>query len=196
MLTDSEIESLRFHLGYGNIGADGAPYTQDSFLEVFQGVVAPNLSTGEETESSTAITAGSVTTVTPVSMTGITAYSSLVVDTGEQAETVMVRSVGIATFSAYFAKAHSGTYPIATMCGVARLRMLLWDADAAWRALNSQSIGSAVGLKKVDEVEFFGSESQLDGRSEHYKSIVQSIAYLVQVPPKWANGCSNRLEAY
>jgi hypothetical protein len=129
-------------------------------------------------------------------MTGITPYSSLVIDTGDQAETVMVRSVGVATFSAYFAKAHTGTYPIATMCGVARLRMLLWDADAAWRALNSQSVGSSVGLKKVDEIEFFGGESQLEGRSEHYRAIVQSIAFLVQVKPKWAEGCSKRLEAY
>lgn len=197
MLTDSELESLRFHLGYGNIGADGAPYTPDTFLELFASVVSPNLSTGSETTGSTEITAPGVVTVTPASMTGITAYATLVIDTGEQAETVVVRSVTATTFSAQFAKVHSGTYPIATMSGLARLRLLLWDADSAWRSLNSQDVGASSGLKKVDEIEFFQAGKLLEGRAEHYKTIVQSIAFLVQVPPKWAaDKGSVRLEAY
>jgi hypothetical protein len=198
-LTDSEVESLRFHLGYGNIGEYGAPYTPDTFLEMFQGIVSPNLSEGAETSATTSVSAGATTVVTPAAMTGITAYTTLVVDTGDQAEAVVVKAVTATTFTAHFLKDHATSgYPIAVMGGVARLRLLLWDADAAWRALTGSSTGSSSGIKQVDEISFFGEgTSVLDGRSSHYRSIVATIAALVQVPPKGADGqCNARLEAY
>ncbi|HEY3494737.1 MAG TPA: hypothetical protein VGK73_08635 [Polyangiaceae bacterium] len=195
-LTTSEVESLRLHLGYGNIGPYGAPYTPDTFLELFEGVVAPNLSTGAETTATGTISAGASATVTPGSMTDIAPYTTLVVDTGDEAEAVVVRSVTLTTFNATFLKAHAGTYPIAVMCGVARLRLLLWDADAAWRGLTSLSLSSQAGIKKVDEVEFFEGFGGLSGRRAHYLNIVGAIAALVQVPPKNACGNTGRLEAY
>lgn len=198
-LTTEEIESLRFHLGYGNIGAMGAPYTPDTFLEIFSQVVSPNLSTGTETSATTAITAGATVVVTPAAMTDIAAYGTLVVDVGEDAEVVVVKAVTVSTFTAAFAKAHSSAgYPIATMSGTARLRMLLWDADAAWKVLNSKGIISRAGIKKVDEVEFFEDGAYMSERVSQYVNIVTSIAALVQVAPNWAETKSGRcrLEAY
>lgn len=198
-LTTSEIDSLRHHLGYGNIGAYAAPYTPDGFLELFSLVIAPNLSEGAQTSATTSIDGTGTVVVTPAAMTGITAYESLVVDTADQAEAVVVKAVTATTFTANFAKAHtSGGYPIAVMSGIARLRLLLWDADSAWRALNAASVGSTSGIKKVDEVEFFGDGSAaLKARTSHYLTICQNIASLVQVAPRGAESCkSSRLEAY
>lgn len=199
-LTTAEQESLRFHLGYGNIGAAGAPYTPDGYLEIIDQVVSANLSTGTETSATTSVSANSTTTVTPAAMTGIAANVSLVVDVGDEAEVVVVKAVSGSTFTAKFEKAHTTAgYPISTMCGVARCRMMLWDADKAWGKLQELGIVSRAGIKRADEVEFFGKGSYLDERKSHYIGIVSSLASLVQVAPKWADtrgGGSSRLEAY
>lgn len=198
-LSTAEQESLRFHLGYGNIGSAGAPYSPDGYQELIDQVVSENLSTGTETSATTAITAGSTTTVTPVAMTGITANVTLVVDVGDEAEVIVVKAVTGSTFSAKFDKAHtSAGYPISTMCGVARCRMLLWDADRAWGKLSELGIVSRAGIKQVDEIEFFGGGTYLEERTSHYVNIVKSLSALVQVAPKWAStrGGSCRLEAY
>jgi hypothetical protein len=197
-LSTSEIESLRHHLGYGNIGATAGAYSPDGFRDLFTDVISPTLSTGTETTATTAVTAGSTTTVTPAAMTDISANVALVVDTGSQAESVIVKATTATTFTAYFEKAHTAAgYPIATMSGLARLRLLLWDADKAWMGLNSSSVGNTAGIKRVDEIEFFGKgQAVLKGKSEHYKSIVWSISHLVQVAPRWAERGGTRLEAY
>jgi hypothetical protein len=76
--------------------------------------------------------------------------------------------------------------------------MLLWDADAAWKVLNSKGIISRAGLKKVDEVELFEGGTYMTERVGQYVNIVTSIAALVQVAPKWAEAKTgrSRLEAY
>lgn len=199
-LTTAELDSLRHHLGYGNLSVHAEPYTPDTYYEVFSGIVSPNLSTGTETSATTAITAGATTTVTPASMDDIVAYGQLVVDVGTDAEVVIVKAVTSTTFTAHFAKAHATTgYPIATMSGLARLRLLLWDADAAWRAMTDGVVGSSAGIKQVDEIEFFQGMQVLKGKVDHYKAIVSAISTLVQVPPQWATGGGGgpgRLEAY
>jgi hypothetical protein len=188
-------------LGYGNISVGAEPYTPDTFYEVFANVVSPYLSTGVETSSVTAITAGSTTVVTPVSMAGISVNERLVIDVAEQAEIVTVKAVSGSTFTAYFTKAHtSAGYPVSTLRGVGRLRILLAQADAAWQAMTSLDVAASAGLKSVDkgDVEWFQGYQVLTGRLSHYKSIVYSISSLVRVQPLWhqSGGRSSRLEAY
>jgi len=200
-LSTAEIEATRFHLGWGNVGIGALPYTDDGYWSVFDQVVSPYLGTGTETTATTTITAGSTTAVTPASMTGIELYGQLVVGVGDQAEVVTVSAADATTFTATFAKAHSTGYPITTMCGKARLRMLLWDADAAWRTIQSQSVAGTSGLKSVDKNDVVwqsgaGQNSALTGRLQHYRTIVNSISSLVRVPIR---GPSNRrvmLEAF
>lgn len=200
-LSTAEIESVRFHLGYGNVGIQALPYTDDGYWSIFDSIVSPYLGTGTETSSTTAVTAGSTVVVTPDAMTGITAYSQLVVDVAEQAEVVTVKAVTGSTFTAYFAKAHSTAgYPIATMSGLARLRMLLHDADLAWRGMTDISVGATSGLKSVDkeDVVWFEGRRVLGERASHYRAISCSISSLVRVPSRHAAG-KNRsimIEAY
>lgn len=199
-LTTPELDSLRFHLGYGNLSTAAEPYTPDTYYEVFSGIVSPYLSTGTETSSSTSVTAGSTAAITVVSATNISVYGQLIVDVAEQAEVVTVKSVSGTSVTAYFAKAHSSTYPVATMSGLGRLRLLLHDADLAWRALTSAEVGGSAGISSVDknDVVFFRGFAVLKGRLQHYQSVVSAISSLVQVPPQWAGngGGGGRLEAY
>jgi len=200
-LSAAEIESLRYHLGYGCLAVAAETYTPDGFYEIFNSVVSPNLSTGTETTSATAVTASSTTTITVASIGAIAAYQQLVVDVAEQAEVVTVKAVAAATLTAYFTKAHTGTYPVATMSGLARLRLMLHDADLAWRAMTDGSVGVIAGLKSVDkgDVEWFQGTPVLAGKLAHYKAIVSAIASLVQVPPQWVTAGGDgscRLEAY
>lgn len=200
-LSDSEIQSLRFHLGYGNISSGAYPFTPDGFLELFEGTVSPNLQDGAETTASTAVTAGTTTTVTVGDITDIVPWGELVVDVADDAEVVVVKSVSGSTFTASFAKSHVASgYPVAVMSGVARMRMLLWDAGAAWKKAQSSSITKTAGLKQLGkgEIEWFPGGSVLSDTMAHYRSIVWSISALVRVRPAWADeDCSGvTLSAY
>jgi len=136
-------------------------------------------------------------------MTGIAVYGQLVVGVGDQAEVVVVSAAAATTFTAYFTKAHAATgYPITTMCGLARLRLLLWQADAAWQVIQSQSVAGTSGLKSVDKGDVVwkdggSTNGALQGRMTHYKTIVQSISSLVRVPVRGASDAKRvMLEAY
>lgn len=198
-LSDSEIESLRQHLGYGNIGVGGYPYTPDGFKQLFDDVIAPNLTGDTETTATVSVTAGANATITPVSMTGIVRWAKLVVDAGDDAETVTVRSVAASTFVARFAKAHTGTCPIMLSGGHSSLRLLLHSADLAKDALTSSDVGATAGLKSLDkeDVVWFEGGEVLKGKLEHYRAIIGQISQLVRVTPAWATGGGgSQLEAY
>jgi len=187
-LATAEIESVRFHLGYGNVSNGALPYTDDGYWSIFDDIVSPYLGTGTETSSTTTISAGSTITVTPASMTGIAVYGQLVVDVAEQAEVVTVKAATSTTFTAYFAKAHAATgYPIATMSGKARLRILLHEADLAWRSMTDIGIAKTAGLKSIDkqDVVWFEGRRVSRERFEHYRAISCSISSLVRVPSRY-----------
>jgi hypothetical protein len=133
-------------------------------------------------------------------MTDIALRGRLVIDAGDQAEIVTVKTVTVSTFTAFFKKAHASSgYPVETMSGVARLRMMLTQADAAWQAITATEVGDVAGLKSVDkgDVVWFEGSQVLKGKLEHWKSIVASISQLVRVPSAWPGAQSScRLEAY
>jgi hypothetical protein len=203
-LTDAEIEDLRYHLGYGNIGVGAYPHTGDGFYEVFFNVVQPYLQEGDSTSSLTAVTASTITQVIPLSMTGIVASAQLVVDVGDDAEIVWVKSVLPSSFFARFAKAHSGDgYPIMVNSGAARCRYMLNEANKAWAYIQSEELSKIGNLKGIGrkEVEWWSPEqaggSAVDRAIEHYRRIVDRLSQLVRIPPAWgASSGSTRLEAY
>lgn len=183
-LSTAEIESLRFHLGYGQV-AIANPYTPDGFLEVFAQVVAPNLGTGTETTASTAVIAGSSTTITPVSMADIVVSAQLVVDVGEACEIVWVRSVTSTTFTAAFTLAHPASgYPVLVMSGKARLRFLLGVCDRLWQKMQSPDVSDSLGIKQLGrgEIEWFGTTAVYDALSTQYLSTVNQLSSVVRVP--------------
>ncbi len=195
-VSDAEIESLRFHLGYGNVGIGAQPYTDDGFYSLFTQVIQPNLMGGPETTANAAIAAG-IATVTPVSMVGIVASARLVVDVGTDTETVVVKAVSGSTFTARFAADHVAGVPVCVESGITRLRGLLHQANTAFEKLNSPGITQTAGIKQLGqgEIEFFQGNKVLADTRTHYRSIVEQLSMLVRV--KCANGGrGRRLEAY
>jgi hypothetical protein len=184
ILTDAEIEALRFHLGWGNIGIGGYPTTPDGWLEAFRDVVAVYLTTGAETTVTASIAAAGSATCTPASMTSISANARLVVDVGDAAETVVVRAVTATTFTAVFAAAHPGPFPVAVESGLTRMRGLLHKATVANDALTGSTITQSAGLKSVGqgEVEWFGASATRDAISAHLLAIRRQISDLVRIP--------------
>lgn len=200
-LTTAEQEALRFHLGYGNLSSVSLPYTGDTFWTQVA-FVSDTLGIGTETAAIDAITAGATVEVTPDDMTGIAVYGQLVVDVADAAEIVTVQAAAISTFTATFANAHPTTgYPIATMSGLARFRLLLWDADKAWRACTDGSVGVSAGLKSVDkgDVVWFEGFRVLRDKLTHYMAIANQLSHLTRIELNWVDqsrrGRSSSLEA-
>lgn len=181
-ISESETASLKFHLGYGSIGVDAEPYVD--FYALFEQTIAPNLTGGAETSIASAIIAG-VAIVTPASMTGIVSHARLVVDAGTDVEAVTVKSVTASTFTARFTRPHAAGCPVAVMGGVARLRMLLQQADTAFEALQDPS-GATAGLSSVDkgDVVFQPRGAVLRDRLRHYQSIQSQLGSLCRVTPR------------
>lgn len=199
-ITTSEIERLRFFLGYGNIAVAAYPYTPDGFFELFYDVVAPNLTTGAQTSASVAIAGAGIVTVTPANMTEIVLYARLVIDVADDEETVTVRAVTGSTFDARFAKAHAAPYPIAVDSGETRLRSLLAKAEATLGKKVGSEITAAAGLKMVGqgEVEWFSSTASLLTTDAQLVSIRRELSSLVRVPlcEDYDEGPCQRVETY
>jgi hypothetical protein len=182
-ITDSEIERLRFFLGWGNLDVAAYPYTPDGFFEAFYDIVAPNLTTGAESTVAVSIAAAGIVTVTPAAMTDIVPWTRLVVDVGSDEETVTVRATTATTFTARFEKAHAASFPIAVDSGTTRLRSLLAKAEATLAEKTGTKISSAAGLKMVGqgEVEWFGVTSALMATDAQLLSIRRELSSLVRV---------------
>lgn len=105
------------------------------------------------TTSATAITAAGATTITLASATGYAAGQRLVIDCDEAREVVTLRYLSGTSASIVATKTHSGTYPVEVESGLTIVRGILSDLIT----LDTQSraqVGSALGLKRVDEVEW------------------------------------------
>lgn len=197
-LTRYEVESLRFLLGYGNIGVDAQPYTPDGWWSMFDAVVVPYLSSAPETSSTAPIIGGQTNTVTPDSMIGIVVHEKLVVDVGPGLEKVVVQSVTPTTFTAFFAQAHPITgYPIAVQSGVTRARELLAEAERLVAAATGSAVTQTAGIKQLGqgEIEWFEAGAVLASTNRQLAGVIGLISSLLRIPV--AGGCDRaRLEAY
>jgi len=154
-LLDSELARIRYELGYHLIGLQGEPYI--TYIQLFQQVVKPYLEAGASTTSSTAVTASDTpapVTLTLASATGFTALDRAVVDVDSRQEVATIQSVSGSTITLMLSLAHTGTYPVSVEGGEAIIRQLLKQLH-----LVAIAVGEAVdasGVKRVDEIEFFG----------------------------------------
>lgn len=196
-LTASELDSLRFHMGHGNINTGAYPNTAEGMYELYYNVISPQLSTNTETSSTTAVTAGTTQAITLGSVSNITVNTRLIVDVGDLAEIVTVKSISGSAVTCTFANAHpSSGYPVAVMAGLPRLRMLIHSADKAWATLQSSSVTGTAGIKQLGngEIEWFEGGAVYKQVLQHYNGIVAQISRLIRVAP--VGGGSGRVELY
>lgn len=114
----------------------------------------------EPTTSATAVTAAGATTLTLADATGLAAQDKVVLDVDAARETVTVRNVSGNTISVVCRRLHGGTYPVEKESALTLVRGCLSDLAVLQDKIND-AVDSA-GVKRVDEVEFFGPS---EGRS-------------------------------
>lgn len=182
-LSDSELERIKHELRYHLLAVGAEPYI--AFRSYFTQVLQPYLSSGAATTSTTTVTAA--TTPTPVALTlasatGFAAGSTVIVDVDARQESATVQSITGAVITVLLTKAHSGTYPVSVESGETIVREIL----GRLRALEASggavdNIAANAGVKKVDEIEFFGNEfggaafRQIDKLRRHYQNRLASV---------------------
>lgn len=166
-LLDSEIARIKYELGYNNLAVGAEPYI--GVVAMFEQVVQPYLSAGASTTSSTPVTAATTPTpqtLTLSSATGFSAGAVIVVDVDTRQERATAQSLSGTSLTLQLTLAHSGTYPVTVEGGESiirdilnELRLLSSGMNGAAGAINA--LRSRAGLKKVDDVEFFGGGGTL-----------------------------------
>lgn len=155
-LNDVEMDRLRAELGFNVLTIGAVPYIPH--VVIFDLIRDYVSSTFDPTTSSTAVSAAGPSTITVADATNIVQFGQYVIDTGAQQEVVTCGNIATTTFSGVFAKTHSGTYPVERESRLTLVRTILAKLttleDVIYRAM-SQS-----GIKKVDEIEFFGSSGE------------------------------------
>lgn len=153
-LTDSEVQRIRYELGFNVLSVSAEPYIGVTAL--FEQVIQPYLTTGASTTSSTAVSAA--TTPTPVTLTlaigtGFETGCRVVVDVDSRQEIATAQLVSGTSLTVLLSKTHSGTYPVTVEGGESIVREILGKI----RNVADRIEGAAIkaGIKKVDEIEFF-----------------------------------------
>lgn len=155
-LLDSEIVRIRYELGYNTVAAGAEPYL--SIAAVFDVVIKDFITTAAATTSTTAVTAATAPTpvaITLASATGFAANDRINIDVDSRRETALVQSISGAIITVLLSKAHSGTYPVGVESGETIVREIMRKLIDLDSRLGSSS-SSAAGIKRVDEIEFFG----------------------------------------
>lgn len=157
-LLDSEVARIKYELGYNLLSVGAVPYI--GVAAIFEQVVQPYLGAGASTTSATAVTAA--TSATPVTLTlasgtGFASGCRVVIDVDDRQEIVTAQNVSGASLTVLLAKAHTGTYPVTVEGGESMVREVLSRLRTVGEKLASAA--TKAGIKRVDEIEFFGSSS-------------------------------------
>lgn len=185
-LSTSELRRIRAELGYNVLNAGAEPFI--GVHAVFDQVIAEYMQAGAATTSTTAVTAASSPTpvaITLASATGFTAGDRVIIDVDTRQEIVTIQSVSGSAITVQLQLTHSGTYPVEVEGGQSIVRRLLRNLAAISEQVDSA--GSTAGIKKVDEIEFFGegSSAQLSRLLELQMSQRDELASVLGVQNLW-----------
>ena len=159
-LLDSELNRIRYELGYPLLTTGAEPWI--GIASAFDNVIQPYLRAGATTTSATAVTAASTATpvtITLTSGTGFNTGDTVVIDVDARQEIATAQLVSGASLTVLLTKAHTGTYPVTVQGGETIIRDILKKLVNCADKL--ESAATKAGIKRVDEIEFFG-DSRLD----------------------------------
>jgi len=152
------------------------------------------------TTSSTAVTTPGATVLTLASVTGLAAASRVVLDVDTSREVVTVRAVSGLTVSVVCAKLHSGTFPVEVESGLTIVRGILADLEAIDQQ-QRLAIPQA-GVRRVDEIEFFGksdggsARAQLEAHRNQLRARLASATGLTGILRELAARASGGMSAF
>jgi hypothetical protein len=166
-LLDSEIARIRYELGYPNLNTAAEPYI--GIVAVFTQVIQPYVLSGASTTSSTNVDATSTPTPVSLILTSATGFSPgqvVIVDVDSRQERATIQSQTGSSITLQLSLEHSGTFPVTVEGGESIIREILSELRKLAQGMNGaqsamSSLQSRLGLKKVDEVEFFGGGQTL-----------------------------------
>lgn len=188
-LSTSELERVKYELGYNALEIGALPYV--GYVALFDSVLLPFLNAGATTTSATAVVA-STSGPTPVALTvgsaiGFTVYSRAVVDVDARQETATISDVTGNVVTLQLSFAHSGTYPVTVEGGETMIRLALKRCVAVADRLLSAL--SAAGLKRAEEVEWYPSGVQSKGALETLRAeqmrLRDELASLIGIQNLW-----------
>jgi len=156
-LTDDELARIKRECLDNVLDFGATPYI--SVLSIYT-IIRDHVvsSTVDPTTSSTAVTATGAAVLTLASVTGYVAGQRIVLDVDDARETVTIRTVSGSTVSVVCRYLHAGSYPVEVESPLTLVRGILSDLVTMEQAQrrNVQSLG----LKRVDEVEWFGAAGE------------------------------------
>lgn len=123
------------------------------------------------------------------SATGFTVGNTIVIDSDARQETATVTAINSNTVTVYLNKGHTGTYPVTVEGGESILRAILQQIQIiaplggqyGGRSSGSlQDAADAAGVKKVDEIEFFGPTAGVNGASAANGNPIQQQMFLLE----------------
>lgn len=187
-LLASEIQRVKYELGYPTLTIAAEPYV--GYVSLFDQVIQPYLASGATTTSASSIAAATTPTVASVVLadaTGFAAGATAIIDVDSLQERATIRSISGSTIQVLLSKAHSGTYPVTVEGGESIVRGILQRIQSltglSVGAGDSGAMGSSLetaGVKRIDEIEFFGPAT-----SGSSKSSTTQIQQLVEQREYW-----------
>lgn len=152
-LTDDEIARIKTELWDHLVDIGAEPYI--GFHPIYN-TIRDHVSSSSvaATSSTTAVTAAGSTTITVADATGLTVGTKIVLDVDDQRETCTIKSISGSVIGVNARKTHSGTYPVEIESPRTIVRGILFDLSK----LELLIVGAleSSGIKRADEVEFFG----------------------------------------
>jgi hypothetical protein len=160
-LTNSEVTRIKSELGF-NVLATASQQYVGGYLFMFEQVIQPYIDEADSTTCATPVAAS--TTPTPRTLTlgdasGVAAGDTVIVDIDTRQERATVQSKSGNDITCLLSKEHSGTYPVAVESGVTIVRDILQKIADVKTTI--ASIRSRVGIKKAEDIEFFGGGATL-----------------------------------
>lgn len=165
MLLASELARIKVELGYNAMTISALPYTPNGVTQLFEQVVQAYMQAGELNYSATPVAAVAVGSNPAISIltlqttpTAIQVGDRLVVDQDLFQESAHVDAITSNSVTIALSGQHVGTYPITVEGGESIVRYYLRQCIAVADRI-ARSMGR-LGVKKVDEIEFFQTTTE------------------------------------
>lgn len=185
-LTNAELQRVRFELGYPNLDTAAEPYI--GITSVFTQIIKPYLLGGVSTTSTTAVSASiapSPQTLTLTNATGLAVGDVVIVDVDSRQERATIQALHGLSMTVLLSLEHSGTYAVVQEGAEAIVRDILWELRRISDALVDQK--TKVGLKQVDDVQFFGGGSTLAAQG------LDPLSQILKLREYWRDELANCL---
>lgn len=193
-LTAGELARVKAELGYNVLTVGAEPWIGVSAM--FSQVIQPYLGEGNDTTSSTPVSAdpaGGFVTLSVASATGIALHERIAVDVDDYLEMATVRSVSGTSVGVILKKMHVGTYPVTVDSGLIQVRECLAALYETHQKI--KELEGTGAIKSVDEIHFHEAKGRthlqlLNEKLEHHRNELRARLGVARKPIQRGGGGS------